>query len=232
MNLKVLEPPPLTTPTHAMSLSSNSSPSHPGRLDYQQFHQVFPCTLPCQQCNILYTTILQQPDLVVKLEHQSAYEESNSILSLVHVFHHLCMTQIYLGSFEPHTDHVVSTTLHIVASLKDVLDLLHDNGFHFFIIALPPNNLTLTCVFCPIYCTLSAIDRDAYKESDLRLVHRILTLPPLPTPTPHAPSPASSLEMPESSPLSVATTLVDPPADTHSALHQDHTASYPTQVVP
>ena len=215
-----------------MSLSSNLSPSHPGRLDSQWFHWVFPCTLSHQQCNILYATVLQQPYLVAKLERQSAYKESDSIQSLVRVFHHLCTMQIYLGSFKPHTDHVVLTTLHMISALKDVLDLLHDNGFHFFIVTLPPNNLTLTCIFCPIYHTLSAINRDAYEESDLRLVHCVSRSLLLPVPTPRALSPTPSIKTPTLSPLSVATTLVDPPADTHPAFHQDHTVSYPTQVVP
>ena len=180
----VLKLPSLTTSTHAMSLSSNSSPSHPGRLDSQWFHWIFPCALPHQQCNILYATVLQQPCLVTKLEWQSAYEENDSLQSLIHVFHHLCSTQIYLGSLEPHTDHIVSSTLHIVSALKDVLDLLHNNGFHRHILALLPNNITLTCMFHPIYHTMTAVEQDTYEELDLRLVHCILSSLPLSVPTP------------------------------------------------
>ena len=218
--------------TYTMSSLSNSSPSHPGRLNSQQFHWVFPYALPCRQHNILYTTVLQQPCLVAKLECQSAYEENNSIQSLVHVFHHLCSMQIYLGTLEPHTDHIVPSTLHIVSTLEDILDLLHDNGFYHFVLALLPNNITLTHIFRPIYCTSMAVERDAYEESDLRLVHHISTLLPLPIPTPCAPSPALSLETPALSPLSIATTLIDTPTDTHPAFHQDHTTSYPTWVIP
>ena len=166
----VLKPPPLTTSTHTMSSSSNLSPSHPGRLNSQQFHWVFHCTLPCHQCNILYAAILQQPSLVIDLERQSSYEEDDSIQSLVRVFHHLCSTQIYLGSLELHTNHVVSSSLHIAAALDDMLALLHDHGFHHHILALPPNSTTLTHIFHPIYHTLTAVERDAYKELDLRLV--------------------------------------------------------------
>ena len=155
---RVLKPPPLTTPTYVMSSSSNSSPSHPGRLNSQQFHWVFPAALPCQQCNILYATVLQQPALVVDFERQSSYEEDDSIQSLIHVFHHLCSAQIYLGSLEPHTDHVVLSSLHIVSALDDTLDLLHDHRFHHHVLALPPDNITLTHVFCPIYRTLMAVE--------------------------------------------------------------------------
>ena len=213
-----------------MSSSSNSSPSHPGHLDSQCFHRVFPATLPCCQCNILYVAVLQQPSLVVELEQQSSYEEDDSIQSLVCVFHHLCLTQIYLGSFEPHTDHVASTTLHIAAALDDIMDLLHDHGFHHHVIALPPNSITLARVFHPIYRTMTALERDTYEEADLRLVNHISSPPHLPVPPPHAPSPTEST--PVSSPLSTTTTLIDTPADPRPAFHQNHTASYPTCVIP
>ena len=113
------------------------------------------------------------------------------------------------------------------------MDLLHDHGFHHHILSLPPNNITLARVFRPIYRTLTAVEWDAYKESDLRLVNCISSPPPaLPVPAPHIPSPVSSLESPTSSPLSTTTTLLDVPADPRPAFHQNHTASYPTQVVP
>ena len=51
-----------------------------------------------------------------------------------------------------------------------------------------------------------------------------------PVPPPCAPSPTTST--PTSSPLSTTTTLIDVPADLHPAFHQNHTASYPTHVVP
>ena len=150
------------------SSSSNSSPSHPGCFNAQYFHCVFPATLPRCQCNILYTVVIQQPSLVANIEWQSSYEEDNSLQSLIRVFHHLCSTQIYLGSFESCTNHIVSSTLHITSALDNTLDLLHDHGFHHHILALPPHNVTLTRIFWPIYHTLSIMERDAYEESDLR----------------------------------------------------------------
>ena len=212
-----------------MSLSSNSSLSRPGCLNSQCFCRVFPAALPRCQCNILYATVLQQPFLVADLEHQSSYEEDDSIQSLVCVFHHLCSTQIYLGSLEPHTDHITSSTLHIAAALDDTLDLLHDHGFHDHILSLPPNNITLTRVFCPVYRTLTAIEQDVYEESDLRLVNRISSpLPVLPVPAPCTPSPAPSLETLASSLLLTTTTLMDDPTDPCPTFHQGHTTSYPT----
>ena len=53
----------------------------------------------------------------------------------------------------------------------------------------------------------------------------------IPIPTPSAP-PATSLETPTSSPLSVATTLVNDLADPHPTFHQNHVASYPTWIIP
>ena len=212
-----------------MSSSSNSSPSCPRRLDSQHFHHVFPTTLPHHQCNILYATVLQQPSLVIDLECQSSYEEDDSIHSLVCIFHHLCSTQVYVGSLKPRTDHVMSSTLHMAAALDDTMDLLHDHGFHHHILSLPPNNITLARIFHPIYHTLTAVEQDAYEESDLRLVNHILSPPPvLPVPAPHISSPAPSLETPVSSLLSTTTTLLDGPTDPHPAFHQGHTASYPT----
>ena len=151
-----------------MSSLSNSSPSRPGPFDSQRFHRVFSATLPRRQCNILYASVLQQPPLVTQLERQSSYEEDESIQSLVRVFHHLSSTQIYLNTLEPHTDHVTSSTLHIAAAMDDTMDLLHDQGFHHHILSLSPNNVTLGRVFHPIYRTLTAVERDAYEESDLR----------------------------------------------------------------
>ena len=198
----------LTTDSPTMSSLSNSSPSCPGRLDSQHFCHVFPAALPCHQRNILYAAVLQQPFLVADLEHQSSYEEDDSIQSLVHVFHHPCLTQIYLVSLEPHTNHITSLTLHIATALDDILDLLHDHGFHDHVLSLSSNNITLACVFQPVYHTLTAVERDAYEESNLRLVNRILSPPlVLPIPMPHAPSPALSLETPMSSLLSTTTTL-------------------------
>ena len=155
--------------------------------------------------------ILQQPSLVIELEHQSSYEEDDAVQSLIRVFHHLCSTQIYLGSFKPHTDHIVSTTLHVAAALDNIMDLLHDHNFHQYVIALPPNNITLAHIFHPIYCTMTAIKQNTYEESDLRLVNHLLSPPRLPVPPPRAPSPTAST--PTSSPLSTATTLVDESTD-------------------
>ena len=153
-----------------MSLSLlNSSPSCLGALDSQHFHHIFPTTLLHHQCNILYATVLQQSSLITDLERQSLYEEDDSTQSLIHVFHHLYSTQIYLGSFEPRTDHVTSSILHIASVLDDVLDLLHDHGFHHHVVALLPHNLTLARVFQSIYHTLSAMEQDAYEESDLEV---------------------------------------------------------------
>ena len=221
----ILKPPPRLP---IMSSLSNSSPSRPGRLDSQRFHHIFPAALPHHQRNILYTAVLQQPSLVIDLERQSLYEEDDSIHSLVHIFHHLCSTQIYVGSLEPHTDHSTSSILHMAAALDDTMDLLHDHGFHHHILLLPPNNITLTRVFCPIYRTLTAVEQDAYKESDLRLVNRISSPPVLPIPAPRIPSPVLSLETPMSSPLLTTTTLLDDPTDPRPAFHQGRTASYPT----
>ena len=166
-----------------MSSSSNSSPSCPGPFNSQRFHHVFPAALPRQQHNILYASILQQPPLIAQLEWQSSYKDDESIQSLVHVFHHLSSTQIDLNTLEPHTDHVVSSTLHIAATMDDTMDLLHNQGFHHHILSLPPDNVTLGWVFCPIYHTLMAVERDAYEESDLRvarppILHELhLTIP-------------------------------------------------------
>ena len=165
---RVLKPPPRLP---IMSSSSNSSPSRPRRLDNHCFHCVFPAALPHCQCNILYAAVLQQPSLVIDLERQSSYEEDDSIHSLVRIFHHLCLTQVYVGSLETHTDHSTSSILHMAAALNDTMDLLHDHGFHHHILSLPPNNITLARVFRPIYRILTAVERDAYKESDLRLVN-------------------------------------------------------------
>ena len=140
------------------SSSSTSSPSHPGPFDSQWFHHVFPTTLPCRQRNILYTTILQQPSLILEIEQQSLYEEDESLQSLVCVFHHLVSTQMYLATLEPRTDHVLLSTLHLMSAIDDTLDLLHDHGFHHHILSLPPRNLTLTCLFRPIYRTLTAVE--------------------------------------------------------------------------
>ena len=123
----------------------------------------------------------------------------------------------------------MSLSLHIIAALDDTLDLLHDHGFHHHFLSLPPNNITLTCVFCPVYRTLTAIEWDAYKESDLRLVNCISSpLPVLPIPAQCMPSPALSLKTLVSSALLTATTLLDVPTDPRPAFHQGHTASYPT----
>ena len=223
----------LTTTCLMSSSSSNSSPSHPGCLNTQCFHCVFPAALPCCQCNILYAALLQQPSLVANLEWQSSYEDDDSIQSLVHVFHHLCLTQIYLGSFESCTNHIVSSILHIASALDDTLDLLHDHGFHYHILALLPHNLTLTHIFWPIYHTLSAVEWEAYEESDLRSVDHISSpTPALPIPTPSTPSSAASLETPVLSPLSTTTTLIDDPTDPCPIFDQNHTTSYPTWVIP
>ena len=130
-----------------MSSSFNSSPSRPGPFDSQHFHCVFPAALPRRQCNILYASVLQQPPLVAQLERQSSYEDDESVQSLVRVFHHLSLTQIYLNTLEPHANHVISSTLHIAATMDDTMDLLHDQGLHHHILALPSDNVTLRHVF-------------------------------------------------------------------------------------
>ena len=199
-----------------MSSLSNSSPSRPGPFDSQRFHYVFPATLPRRQRNILYASVLQQPPLVAQLERQLSYKDDESIQSLVHIFHHLSSTQIYLNTLEPHTDHVVSSTLHIAATMDNTMDLLHDQGFHHHILSLPLNNVTLGQIFRPIYHTLTAVERDAYKESDLRLVDRqplYLPLFILPVPAPHPPSPTPSLEDPVPSPQSTTAMLLNIPSD-------------------
>ena len=198
------------------SSSSNSSPSCPGPFDSQWFHCVFPAALPHQQHNILYVSILQQPPLVAQLERQSLYEDNESIQSLVHIFHHLCSTQIYLNTLEPRTDHIISSTLHIAAAMDDTMDLLHDQGFHHHILSLPLDNVTLGWIFRPIYCILTAVEHNTYEESDLRLVdQQPLQLLPfvLPVPAPHCPSPTLSLDDPVPSPQSTTATLLDVPSD-------------------
>ena len=169
------------------------------------------------------------------MERQSSYEDDESIQSLVRIFHHLSSTQIYLNTLEPHTDHVISSTLHIAATMDDTMDLLHDQGFHHHILSLPLNNVTLGRVFQPIYCTLTAVERDAYEESDLRLVdHQPLQLPPfmLPVPVPYPPSPTPSLDDPTPSLQSTTAMLLNIPSDistdTRPTFHQGRTASYPT----
>ena len=113
------------------------------------------------------------------------------------------------------------------------MDLLHDHGFHDHVLSLLPNDITLTHIFCPIYRTLTVVEQDAYEESDLRLVNHISSPPPaLPVPTPHAPSPTTSLETLASSPLSTTATLIDDPADLRPAFHQGGVTSYPTRVIP
>ena len=52
--------------------------------------------------------------------------------------------------------------------MDDTMDLLHNQGFHHHILSLPPDNVTLGQVFRSIYCTLTAVEQDAYEESDLR----------------------------------------------------------------
>ena len=119
------------------------------------------------------------------------------------------------------------------------MDLLHDQGFHHHILSLPLNNVTLGQVFHPIYRTLTAVECDAYEESDLRLVdHQPLQLPPfaLPVPALHPPSPTLSLDDPTPSPQSTTATLLDVPSDistdTRPTFHQGCMASYPTRVAP
>ena len=155
--LHVLEPPLLSIITMSSS-SSTSLPSRPGPFDSQQFHRVFPTALPRRQRNILYTAVLQQPSLVLEIKQQSLYEEDKSLQSLVCVFHHLVSTQMYLVTLEPQTNHILSSTLHLMSTVDDTLDLLHDHGFHHHIHSLPPRNLTLTCLFQPIYRTLTVLE--------------------------------------------------------------------------
>ena len=121
-----------------------------------------------------------------------------------------------------------------MATLDDTMDL-HDQGFHHCVLSLPPDNITLTHIFCPIYCMLTIVECDAYEELDLRLVNQqLLQLPPfiLPVPAPHSPSPTPSLDSPIPSPQSTTTTLCDTPADTCPTFHQGGTTSYPSQVAP
>ena len=216
------------------SSSSTSSPSRPGPFDSQWFHQVFPTALPRRQHNILYAAVLQQPSLILEIEQQSLYKEDESLQSLVRVFHHLVSTQMYLATLEPCTNHILSSTLHLMSAVDDTLDLLHDHGFHHHILSLPPCNLTLTRLFRPIYWTLTVVERDAYEESDMRLINRLASPPfVLPVPAPPSPTPTEPSEGdPIPSPQSISLTLVDEPADPRPAFHQGRTASYPTQVAP
>ena len=217
-----------------MSSSSTSSLSHTGTLDSQQFHCIFPAALPRWQQNILYALVLQQPFLVLELEQQSLYKEDESIQSLVHVFHHLCATQTYLGTLEPCTNHILPSTLNIMSAIDDTLDLLHDHGLHYHILSLPPWNITLACTFWPIYWMRTAVERDTYEELDLRLVNHLTSLPfILPVLTPHSPTPTEPLNVtPGPSPQSTTATLLDDPTDPHPAFHQGWTTSYPTWVAP
>ena len=212
------------------SSSSTSSPLRPGPFDSQWFHQVFPTALPRRQHNILYAAILQQPSLVLEIEQQSLYKEDESLQSLIRIFHHLVSTQMYLATLEPCTNHILSSTLHLMSAVDDTLDLLHDHGFHHHILSLPPCNLTLTCLFRPIYRTLTVVEQDAYEESDMRLINRLASPPfVLPVPAPPSPIPTEPSEGdPIPSPQSISLTLIDEPADPRPAFHQGRTASYPT----
>ena len=195
---------------------------------------MFPTALPRRQRNILYAAVLQQPSLILEIEQQSLYEEDESLQSLVCVFHHLVSTQMYLATLEPRTDHVLSSTLHLMSAVDDTLDLLHDHGFHHHILSLPPQNLTLTRLFRPIYWTLTVVEWDAYEESDMRLINRLASPPfVLPVPAPHSPTPTEpSEDDPVPSPQSISLTLINEPADPPPAFHQGCTASYPTRVAP
>ena len=195
---------------------------------------MFPSALPRRQHNILYAAVLQQPSLVLEIEQQLLYEEDESLQSLVRVFHHLVSTQMYLTTLEPRTNHILSSTLHLMSTVNNMLDLLHDHGFHHHILSLPPRNLTLTRLFRPIYRTLTVIKRDAYEESDMRLINRLASPPfVLPMPAPSSPTPTESSEGdPVPSPQSISLTLIDEPADPRPAFHHGSTASYPTRIVP
>ena len=141
---------------------------------------------------------------------------------------------MYLTTLKLHTDHVLSSTLHLMSTVDDTLDLLHDHGLHHHILSLPPRNITLMCLFRPIYWTLTVVERDAYEESDMRLIN-CLASPPfiLPVPAPNSPTPTEPAnDDPIPSPQSTSLTLVDKPADLRPVFHQGHTASYPTRVVP
>ena len=139
---------------------------------------------------------------------------------------------MYLATLEPCTDHVLLSTLHLMAAVDDTLDLLHDHGLHHHILSLPPRDITLTRLFRPIYQTLTVVERDAYEESDLRLINHLVS-PPfiLPIPAPHSPSPTEPADNnPTPFPQSTALTLVDELTNLCPAFHQGHTVSYPTQV--
>ena len=141
---------------------------------------------------------------------------------------------MYLTTLEPCTNHILSSTLHLVSAVNDTLDLLHDHGFHHHILSLPPCNLTLTCLFRPIYWTLMVVERDAYEELDMRLINHLVSHPfVLPVPAPPSPTPTEpSKGDPAPSLQSISLTLVDEPADPHPAFHQGCTTSYPTRVAP
>ena len=166
------------------------------------------------------------------MERQLLYEEDESLQSLIRVFHHLVSTQMYLATLEPRTDHILSSTIHLMSAINDMLDLLHDHGLHHHILSLPPRNITLTRLFRPIYRTLTVVERDAYEESDVRLIN-CLASPPfiLPVLAPHSPTPTEPADdNPTPSPQSTALTLVDEPTDLHPAFHQGHTTSYPLEL--
>ena len=121
-----------------------------------------------------------------------------------------------------------------MSAVNNTLDLLHDHGLHHHILSLPPQNITLTCLFRPIYWTLTVVERDAYEELDMRLINHLASPPfVLPVPAPHSPTPTEPInDDPIPSAQSTSLTLIDELADLCSAFHQGHTASYPTRVAP
>ena len=137
---------------------------------------------------------------------------------------------MYLATLKPRTNHILSSTLHLMATVDDTLDLLHNHGLHHHILSLPPQDITLTRLFRPIYQTLTVVERDAYEESDLRLINCLVSpLFVLPIPAPHSPSPTEPADdNPTPSLQSTVLTLVDEPTNLCPAFHQGHTTSYPT----
>ena len=139
-----------------------------------------------------------------------------------------------ISQLKPHTDHVLSSTLHLMSAVDNTLDLLHDHGLHHHILSLPPQNITLMHLFRPIYQTLTVVERDVYEESDMRLINCLTSsLFILPVPAPHSPTPTEPANNdPVPSPQSTSLTLIDKLADPRPAFHQGHTGSYSTRVAP
>ena len=102
-----------------------------------------------------------------------------------------------------------------MSAIDDTLDLLHDHGFHHHILSLPPRNLTLTCLFRPIYWTLTVVEHNAYEESDMRLINHLVSPPAIPSPL-HSLSPSlSSMSQPTPALPFIRDALLHTPLELH-----------------